>query len=71
MGYVDVLGWLRANRVSQGDLVGLVVAADGSLALAGPDDELAATAAQVQLADSQIRPRWVMWSQETSRRCSG
>jgi len=71
MGYVDVLGWLRANRVSQGDLVGLVVAADGSLALAGPDDELAATAAQVQLADSQIRPRWVMWSQDTARRLVG
>ena len=31
---VDVLGWLRANRVSQGDLVGLAVAADGSVALA-------------------------------------
>ena len=68
---MDVLAWLRANRVSQGDLVGLAVAADGSVALAGPGGELAATARQVLLADSEIRPRWAMWSQETARRLVG
>jgi DNA polymerase-1 len=65
---VDVLAWLRANGVSQGDLVGLAVAADGSVALAVPDGDWATTTQQVQVADSEIRPRWVMWSQETARR---
>jgi DNA polymerase I len=68
---VDVLGWLRANRVSQGGLVGLAVAADGSVALAVPDGDLAATAQQVKLADAEIRPRWVLWSQETAQRLVG
>ncbi len=68
---MDVLGWLHANRVSQGDLVGLAIAADGSVALAVADGDLATTAKQVQLADSEIRPRWVMWSQETARRLIG
>ena len=68
---MDVLGWLRANRVSQGDLVGLAVAADGSVALAVADGDLATTARQVQLADSEIRPRWAMWSQETAQRLVG
>ena len=68
---MDVLAWLRANRVSQGDLVGLAVAADGSVALAVPGGDLATTAQQVLLADTEIRPRWVMWSQETARRLVG
>jgi DNA polymerase I len=68
---VDVLGWLRANRVSQGGLVGLAVAADGSVALALPDADLATTPQQVKLADAEIRPRWVLWSQETAQRLVG
>ena len=68
---MDVLGWLRANRVSQGGLVGLAVAADGSVALAVPDGDLVTTARQVKLADAEIRPRWVLWSQETAQRLVG
>jgi DNA polymerase I len=68
---VDVLAWLRANGVSQGDLVGLSVTADGFVALAVPEGDLATTAQQVLLADSEIRPRWVMWSQDTARRLVG
>ena len=54
--------------MSQGDLVGLAVAADGSVALAVRDGDLATTAQQALLADSEIRPRWVMWSQDTAGR---
>jgi DNA polymerase-1 len=36
-----------------------------------PDGDLATTTQQVRLADSEIRPRWVMWSQETARRLVG
>ena len=68
---MDVLGWLRANRVSQGDLVGLAVAADGSVALAVPDGELATTARAGPARRPEIRPRWVVWSQETARRLVG
>ena len=68
---MDVLGWLRAHRVRAGDLVGLTVEADSSVTLAVSGGELAATAEQVLLADSEIRPRWAMWSQETAQRLIG
>ncbi|MGD0701770.1 MAG: DNA polymerase [Trebonia sp.] len=64
---MDVLGWLRAHQVRPGDLVGLVVAADGSVTLAVRGGELATTAEQVRLADSGLRPRWAMWSQDTAQ----
>ena len=64
---MEVLGWLRAHQVRPGDLVGLALAADGSVTLAVPGAELGTTAEQVRLADSEIRPRWVVWSQDTAR----
>ena len=64
---VDLGGWLRANRVSPGDLVGIVVAPDGSVAVAVPDGALATTPEQLLLADREIRPRWAVWSQETAQ----
>jgi DNA polymerase-1 len=68
---VDVVTWLRAQRVGPGDLVGLAVAADGAVALALADAGLTATVEQVLLADSAIRPRWAVWSQDTARRLVG
>ncbi len=75
---MDVPGWLRAHRVSPGGLVGLAIAADGSVSLAAPDGdltvldgELAAGARQLLLADAEIRPRWVLWSQDTARQLAG
>ena len=68
---MDVLGWLRAHGVRAGDLVGLTVEADSSVTLAVSGGELATTAEQVLLADSEIRPRWAMWSQETAQRLIG
>ena len=68
---MDVVTWLRAQRVGPGDLVGLAVAADGAVALALADAGLTATVEQVLLADSAIRPRWAVWSQDTARRLVG
>ena len=64
---VDLGGWLRANRVSPGGLVGIVVEPDGSVAVAVPDGALATTPEQLLSADREIRPRWAVWSQETAQ----
>src|SRR5580693_1721244 len=64
---VDLGGWLRANRVTAGGLVGLVVEPDGSVAVAVPDGALATTPEQLLLADRDLRPRWAVWSQETAQ----
>ena len=64
---VDLGGWLRANRVNPGDLVGLVVEPDGSVAVAVPDGAHPTTPERLLLADRQIRPRWAVWSQETAQ----
>ncbi len=64
---VDLTGWLRANQVSQGGLVGVAVEPDGAVAVAVPDDALTADPGQLLAADREIRPRWAVWSQETAR----
>jgi DNA polymerase I len=64
---VDLGGWLRANRVTAGGLVGIVVEPDGSVAVAVPDGALATTPEHLFLADRELRPRWAVWSQETAQ----
>jgi DNA polymerase I len=60
----DLVGLLRQAGVTRGDLVGLVVAPDGTAAVAlGPT-----SAQEVARADEQLRPRWVTWSGETAAR---
>jgi DNA polymerase-1 len=60
----DLAGLLRQAGVRRGGLVGLVVAPDGTVAVA-----LGLTSAQeVARADEQLRPRWVTWSGETAAR---
>ena len=68
---MDLTGWLRANQVSQGGLVGIAVAPDQSVAVAVPDGAVAASPADVLVADGEIRPRWAVWSQETARALVG
>ena len=64
---MDLVGWLRANQVSPGGLVAIAVGPDGSVAVAVPGGMLATSPEQLFLADREIRPRWVVWSQETAR----
>lgn len=52
---------------SAGDFAGLTVGADGNAVVAAGGGEQEASAADVALADREIRPRWVVWSQETAR----
>jgi DNA polymerase I len=68
---VDLTGWLRANRVSQGGLAGIAVASDQSVAVAVPDGAVAASPADLLVADREVRPRWAVWSQETARSLVG
>ena len=51
----------------RGDLVGLCVEGDGEVTVAVDGGEQCGSVADVAVADEQVRPRWVVWSQETSR----
>jgi DNA polymerase I len=73
----DLSEILLAAGVRPGDLVGLSAAADGTLSVSATTGESAADAAdaaerqvspdEVAGADRDVRPRWVMWSQETAQ----
>jgi DNA polymerase I len=66
----ELVAWLGRAGVRRGDLTGLVVAPDGTAAVAvGPEPDRAWTGsvAQVAAADETLRPRWVTWSQQTAR----
>jgi DNA polymerase-1 len=72
----DLAGLLRQAGVARGDLVGLAVTADGTVAIAaGLATSTAtglggwiATADEVAALDADLRPRWVTWSGETAAR---
>jgi DNA polymerase I len=69
VGDPDLVTWLRQRGAGRGDLVGLAVAPDGTAAVAAADREGRMTSlGEVALADDEIRPRWVTWSQETAQR---
>ena len=53
--------------VRRGELAGLAVGADGTVAIAAGGGELVTSAAEVARVDEEIRPRWATWSQETAR----
>jgi DNA polymerase-1 len=55
------------TAIRRGELAGLVVAPDGTAAIAITGGELVTSAAEVARVDEEIRPRWVTWSQETAR----
>jgi DNA polymerase-1 len=67
----DLVAALSLAGVGQGDLVGLMVTADGALAAAASGAEWAGPAADVAMADEKVRPRWAVWSQETARTLAG
>jgi DNA polymerase-1 len=63
--------WFRAAGVTRGDFAGLAVAPDGTAAVVTSPDgahHWLGPIADVAAADSELRPRWVTWSQETARR---
>jgi len=57
----DLVAALSLAGVGQGDLVGLMVTRDGALAATMNGAEWAGPAADVAVADAQVRPRWAMW----------
>jgi DNA polymerase I len=74
-GVADLSEVLAAAGVRPGDLVGLTVTADGLATVAadggGSWGEWLGDAGEVGEADRAVRPRWVMWSQETARVLTG
>ncbi len=63
MDLVSALGQAGAGR---GDLAGLAVAPDGTVAVALAGVAWTGTADAVARTDATLRPRWVTWSQETA-----
>src|SRR4029077_9459408 len=70
VGDVELVTRLRQAGVGRGDLVGLAVSPDGTVAVAA--DAVAAgwvgSAGELGVADDEVRPRWVTWSQEDAQR---
>jgi len=66
----DLVTSLRQAGVSRGDLVALVISPALDLGLAAGDSSWAVkgVAAEVGQADEELRPRWVLWSGQTSAR---
>jgi DNA polymerase I len=61
---VDVLS---LGGVRRGEFAGLAVRPDGGIVVATAAGEIEASVAEVGLAEAAVRPRWVMWSQETAQ----
>ena len=63
----DLVSWLAEAGVQRGDLVGLCVGGGGEVTVAVGGGEWGGSLADVGVADEKLRPRWAVWSQETSR----
>jgi DNA polymerase I len=67
-GVGDLVTVLPEAGVQRGELVGLSVGADGSASVVvSQGGQWGGTVADVGVADEKIRPRWVIWSQETAQ----
>ncbi len=66
-GDEDLVTRLSKAGVTRGDLVGLAVTADGTAAVTAADSGWVSSAAELVLADHELRPRWVTWSQDSAR----
>jgi DNA polymerase-1 len=70
VGDVELVTRLRQAGVGRGDLVGLAVSRDGTVAVSA--DAIAAgwvgSAGELGVADDEVRPRWATWSQEDAQR---
>jgi DNA polymerase-1 len=67
----DLITVLAEAGVKRGDLVGLCVGADEAVTVAVDGIERGGSVAEVAAAEEAIRPRWAVWSQETSRELVG
>jgi len=65
---MDLVTSLIQAAVGRGDLVGLAVASDGTVAVGLHGSGWTASVSEVEAADDALRPRWVTWSQETAQR---
>jgi DNA polymerase-1 len=65
---MDLVTRLSRAGVGRGDLVGLAVAPDGTVAAGLSEGGWTASVSEVRDADEKLRPRWVTWSQETAQR---
>ncbi len=75
MGDAELVTRLRQAGVGRGELVGLAVSPDGTVAVstdAGAAGALVAgwvgDVGELGIADEEVRPRWVTWSQEDAQR---
>jgi DNA polymerase I len=75
VGDAELVTRLRQAGVGRGDLVGLAVSPDGTVAVstdAGAAGALVAgwvgDVGELGIADEEVRPRWVTWSQEDAQR---
>jgi DNA polymerase I len=70
VGDAELVTRLRQAGAGRGDLVGLAVSPDGTVAVA--TDAVAAgwagSAGELAVADNEVRPRWATWSQEDAQR---
>ena len=70
VGDAELVTRLRQAGVGRGDLVGLAVSPDGTVAVAA--DAVAVgwvgAAGELALTDDEVRPRWATWSQEDAQR---
>jgi DNA polymerase-1 len=65
---MDLVTRLSRAGVGRGDLVGLAVAPDGTVAAGLSEGGWTASVSEVRDADEKLRPRWVTWSQDTAQR---
>jgi len=68
VGDVELVTRLRQAGVGRGDLVGLAVSPDGTVAVAAGDPPAPFSVDELAVADGEVRPRWVTWSQEDAQR---
>jgi DNA polymerase-1 len=65
---MDLVTRLSQAGVGRGDLAGLAVAPDGTVAVGLAEGGWTASVGELAVADDTLRPRWVTWSQETAQR---
>ncbi|MFY9852184.1 MAG: hypothetical protein WAK83_31840, partial [Trebonia sp.] len=75
MGDAELVTRLRQAGMGRGDLVGLAVSPDGTVAVSADAGAAGALVAgwvgdvgELGIADEEFRPRWVTWSQEDAQR---
>ncbi len=68
VGDAELVTRLRQAGVGRGDLMGLAVSPDGTVAGAAVAAGWVGSPGELGVADDEVRPRWVAWSQEDAQR---